>query len=161
MQTSLGGIAKKARQQPGYRFGNLYSLLDKINLDWCVTQINRKASPGIDRVDYQTFNAFRDKYVDQIIKDLKRGCYKAKLIRRHYIPKDKGTRPLGIPVVGDKVIQTAVAKILSAIYEQDFLSCSHGYRSGKGPQKAALELSKRLHTGRFGLGNRCRYQRVL
>jgi group II intron reverse transcriptase/maturase len=52
-------------------------------------------------------------------------------------------------VLGDKLVQTAVASILSAIYEQDFLSCSHGYRRGKGPQRAALELSKRLHRGKF------------
>jgi group II intron reverse transcriptase/maturase len=52
-------------------------------------------------------------------------------------------------VIGDKLVQTAVAQILSAIYEQDFLPCSHGYRRGKGPQRAALELSQRLHRGRF------------
>ncbi len=81
--------------------------------------------------------------------DLKAGRYKAKLVRRRYIPKPGGRRPLGIPAVGDKVVQTAVALILSAIFEQDFLPCSHGYRRGKGPQRAALELSQRLHRGRF------------
>jgi len=59
-------------------------------------------------------------------------------------------RPLGIPVIGDKLVQHAAAKILSAIFEQDFMDCSHGYRRGKGPQRAALELSQRLHRGRFG-----------
>ncbi|MBN1903585.1 MAG: hypothetical protein JW927_00650, partial [Deltaproteobacteria bacterium] len=58
-------------------------------------------------------------------------------------------RPLGIPVVGDKVVQTAVASILSAIYEQDFMPFSHGYRRGKGPQKAALKLSELIHRGKF------------
>ena len=71
------------------------------------------------------------------------------MVRRSYIPKVGGRRPLGILVVGDKVVQTAVAEILCAIFEQDFLSCSHGYRRGKGPQRAALELSQRLHRGRF------------
>ena len=52
-------------------------------------------------------------------------------------------------MIGDKLVQTAAAQILSAIYEQDFLPCSHGYRRGKGPQRAALELSQRLHRGRF------------
>ncbi len=85
-----------------------------------------------------------------IVCTLKNGSYKAKLIRRRYIPKQGGRRPLGIPVVGDKVVQTAAAQILTAIYEQDFLGCSHGYRRGKGPQRAALELSQRLHRGRFG-----------
>ena len=85
-----------------------------------------------------------------IVTDLKEGRYKAKLVRRRYIPKAGGRRPLGIPAIGDKVVQTAVALILSAIFEQDFLSCSHGFRRGKGPQRAALELSKRLQRGRFG-----------
>ena len=81
---------------------------------------------------------------------MKEGKYKAKLIRRRYIPKTGGRRPLGIPVVGDKVVQTSAVLILTAIFEQDFLPCSHGYRRGKGPQRAALELSKRIHRGRFG-----------
>lgn len=86
-----------------------------------------------------------------IAEDLKGKRYKAKLVRRSYIPKPGGKqRPLGIPVLGDKLVQTAVASILSAIYEQDFLSCSHGYRRGKGPRRAALELSQRLHRGKFG-----------
>ena len=87
---------------------------------------------------------------EPLATELKEKRYKAKLVRRRYIPKSGGKkRPLGIPVISDKLVQTAAAQILSAIYEQDFLPCSHGYRRGKGPQKAALELSKRLHRGRF------------
>ena len=67
------------------------------------------------------------------------------------IPKADGKqRPLGIPVIGDKLVQTAAAKILSAIYEQDFLLSSHGYRRGKGPQKAALKLGEQIHRGPYG-----------
>ena len=150
MQTSLRGIAKRAKEAPKHRFGNLYSLLNEANLRWCFPQLNRKAAPGVDGVDYDTFEAELDENIVRIGDDLKEGKYRAKLVRRHYIPKIGGRRPLGIPAVGDKVVQTAVALILSAIYEQDFLSCSHGYRQGKGPQRAALELSKRIHRGRFG-----------
>ena len=150
MQTSLWGIAQKARQQPKCRFGNLYSLLNEVNLKWCLSQMNKKASPGVDAVNYQAYNVNRDENIQRVVCELKQGRYKAKLIRRRYIPKIGGRRPLGIPVVEDKLLQTAVAEILSAIYEQDFLPCSHGYRRGKGPQRAALELSKRLHKGRAG-----------
>jgi len=149
MQTSLRAIARKAKENPKYRFGNLCNLLTEDNLRWCFPKLNRKAAPGIDAVDYTVFEADLDENIAQVVGDLKGGRYKAKLVRRRYIPKAGGRRPLGIPVVADKIVQTAGALILSAIFEQDFLPCSHGYRRGKGPQRAALELSKRLHRGRF------------
>lgn len=150
MQTSLRGIARRAKQSPKHRFGNLYSLLNESNLKRCYHQLNRKAAPGVDAIDYQAFKRDLCSNLSRIVGLLKQGSYKAKLIRRRYIPKQGGRRPLGIPVVGDKVVQTAAAQILTAIYEQDFLPCSHGYRRGKGPQRAALDLSQRLHRGRFG-----------
>jgi len=150
MQTSLWGIAQKAKKDSRHRFGNLYSLLTEENLRWCFPKLNRKASPGVDKVDYTTYEGNLDENIAQLALDLKEGRYKAKLIRRHYIPKTGGRRPLGIPVVGDKVAQTTVALILSAIYEEDFLPFSNGYRRGRGPQRAALTLSKSLHRGRIG-----------
>lgn len=148
--TSLREIAKKAKEDSKHRFRNLYSLLNEANLRWCFSQLNRKAAPGVDAVDYETYENNLEANIRNLAEELKDGNYKAKLVRRHYIPKIGGRRPLGIPVVGDKVVQTAGAQILLAIYEQDFLECSHGYRRGKGPQRAALELSKRLHRGRYG-----------
>ena len=150
MQTSLRGIAMRAKEDPDHQFGNLYSLLNETNLRWCFSQLNRKAAPGVDKTDWEAFNAELSDNVREIATHLKEKRYKAKLVRRRYIPKGDGKqRPLGIPVIGDKLVQTAVALILSAIFEQDFLDCSHGYRRGKSPQKAALELSQRLHRGRF------------
>lgn len=150
MQTSLRGIAKRAKEDPKHRFGNLYSLLNEANLYWCFPQLNRKAAPGVDGVDWTVFESNLTGNIREIVANLKEKRYKAKLVRRRYIPKPGGKqRPLGIPVIGDKLVQGAVAQILSAIFEQDFLSCSHGYRRGKGPQRAALELSQRLHRGRF------------
>ncbi len=151
MQTSLWGIAKKAKEDPNYRFGNLYSLLNERNLGWSFGQLNRKSAPGVDGVDWEDFEANRSSNVGKIVTALKEKRYKTNLVRRRNIPKPDGkTRPLGIPVIGDKMVQHAVAQILSAIYEQDFLECSHGYRRGKGPQRAALELSQRLHRGKYG-----------
>ena len=149
MQTSLRGIAKRAKEDPKHKFGNLYSLLNEENLRWCFPQINKKAAPGVDSVDYKEFESNLEENISKIVRELKRGIYKAKLVRRRYIPKPGGKRPLGIPVVGDKVVETAVALILSAIYEEDFLPFSQGYRRGKGPQKAALKLSERIHRGKF------------
>jgi group II intron reverse transcriptase/maturase len=149
MQTSLRGIAKKARKDPKHKFGNMYGLLNEENLRWCFPRINKKAAPGVDSVDYEEFESNLDENIKKIVNELKEGRYKAKLVRRRYIPKSGGRRPLGIPVVGDKVVQTAASSILSAIYEEDFLPFSHGYRRGKGPQKAALKLSERIHRGKF------------
>jgi group II intron reverse transcriptase/maturase len=150
MPTSLRGIAKKAEQNSEYRFQNLSNLLTEENLRWCFPQMNRKAAPGVDAVDFETFEENLDDNIVLLVKCLEKGTYKARLVRRHYIPKPGGKRALGIPVVGDKLVQTAVALILSNIFEEDFLQCSHGYRRGKGPQRAALELSKRIHRGKFG-----------
>lgn len=151
MQTSLWGIAKRAKGDSKYRFGNLYSLLNEKNLMECFPKLNRKAAPGVDAVDWSTFEWNLRENAQELAKLLKEKRYKAKLVRRRNIPKPGGKqRPLGIPVMGDKLVQSAVAQILSAIYEQDFLSCSHGYRRGKSPKRAALELSQRLHRGRFG-----------
>jgi group II intron reverse transcriptase/maturase len=150
MQTSLRGIAKRAKEEPKHRFGNLYSLLNEKNLTECFPQLNRKAAPGVDGVDWKAFEADLPENVSHLATALKEKRYKAKLVRRRNIPKPGGKqRPLGIPVIGDKLVQSAAAQILSAIYEEDFLPCSHGYRRGKGPQRAALELSQKLHRGRY------------
>jgi group II intron reverse transcriptase/maturase len=151
MQTSLRGIAKKAKEDPEHRFGNLYSLLNEANLRWCFPQLNRKAAPGVDGIDWQVFEENFAENIEDIALALREKRYKAKLVRRSFIPKAGGKlRPLGIPVIAEKLVQTAAAFILNAIYEQDFLACSHGYRRGRGPQRAALELSQRLHRGKYG-----------
>ena len=151
MQTSLHGIAKRAKNSPKHRFGNLISLLSEDNLIWCFPQLNQKAAPGVDAVNYDMYETDLEGNIKRMVDDLKGNRYKAKLVKRRYIPKAGGKkRPLGIPAVGDKVLQKAVALILSAIYEEDFLPCSHGYRRGKGPQRAAIELSEDLQRGRYG-----------
>jgi len=145
MQTSLRGIARKAKQNKAYKFGNLYGLLNKNALYIAWKQINKKAAAGVDKVTAKEFESNLEQNLSELVDELKEKRYKAKLVRRVNIPKGEGkTRPLGIPSVKDKILQRAVASILEAIYEQDFLKCSYGYRPGVGPQTAVRELTKEI-----------------
>ena len=149
-QTSLQRIANKAAQDKTYRFSNLFGLLTMSHLFWCWDFINRKASAGVDRIDAQAYEENLLPNIQQLVQQVKENTYRAKLILRKYIPKMGGKlRPLGIPVVADKLLQLGVAKVLEAIYEQDFLACSYGYRRGTGAHKAVKDLSAALRTGHY------------
>ena len=150
MQTSLRGIANKAAQDKAYRFRNLISLLTIEFLLYCWQFVNKRAAAGVDRTDAQEYALNLESNVGNLVASVKEGWYRAKLVLRKYIPKLNGKlRPLGIPAIADKLLQTAVAKILEAIYEQDFLSCSYGYRPGTGAHKTIKALSAVLRSGRY------------
>jgi group II intron reverse transcriptase/maturase len=149
-QTSLRGIANKAAQNKAYRFRNLFGLLNASFLFWCWDFINRKASAGVDRVDALMYEDNLVGNIKALAQSVKEKRYRAKLVLRKYIPKGSGKlRPLGIPVIADKLLQTAVAKVLEAIYEQDFLSCSYGYRPQTGAHQAIKDLTQTLNKGRY------------
>jgi RNA-directed DNA polymerase len=150
MQTSLRGISNKAAKDKSHRFGNLYGLLDENFLKWCFWQLKRDAAPGVDRVDFFEYQEDLDENILKLVKRLKKKSYRAKLVRRQYIPKSNGKlRPLGIPATEEKVLQFAVAKILGAIYEEGFLDTSYGYRPGTGPQDTVRDLTRELQFGRY------------
>ncbi len=150
MQTSLRGISNRAAKDKEHRFGNLYGVLDENFLKWCFWQLKRDAAPGVDQVDFYEYQENLDENIADLVKRLKQKKYRAKLVRRQYIPKLNGKlRPLGIPATDDKVLQFAVAQILEAIYEEDFLDASYGYRPRTGPQDAVRDLTRKLQFGRF------------
>lgn len=149
-QTSLQGIANKASQDKTYRFRNVFGLLTVGYLFWCWDFINRRASPGVDRIDAQAYEENLLVNIDQLAQQVKDKTYRAKLVLRKYIPKIGGKmRPLGIPVIADKLLQRGVAKILEAIYEQDFLNCSYGYRPGRSAHEAIKDLSRELRSNSY------------
>jgi len=150
MQTSLRGIAKKAQEQKKHRFGSLYEMLNEENLLECWRYIRKDAACGVDRVSAREYEEDLEEHIRQLVERLKRGSYRAKLVRRQYIPKGEGKfRPLGIPATEDKLLQLAVKRILEAIYEQDFLRCSYGYRPKMGALDAVDKLTVKLQFGRY------------
>ncbi len=150
MPTSLRGIADKAAKHKKYRFRNLFGMLNVHFLMYCWNFLNPKASPGVDKVDTRKYENNLVENVKNLVDAVKGGWYRAKLVLRKYIPKINGKmRPLGIPAVADKLLQTGVSMILNAIYEADFLICSYGYRKGVGALNAVRDLSAALRTGRY------------
>jgi RNA-directed DNA polymerase len=150
MPTSLQGIAQKAERQKGYRFRNLYGMLNEDFLKQCWRDIRKDAASGVDHVSAQAYEQHLDANIHDLVERLKQKRYRAKLVRRQYIPKGDGPqRPLGIPAVEDKLLQLAVAHLLEAIYEQDFLRCSYGYRPHVGALEAVDTLTIKLQFGRY------------
>lgn len=150
MSTFLQGIAKKAQEQPKHRFGNLYELLNEAFLKECWRDIRKDAAYGVDRVSAQDYERDLEGNIHDLVERLKRKQYRAKLVRRQYIPKGDGRMgPLGIPAVEDKLLQLAVTRILQAIYEQDFLRCSYGYRPNVGALDAVDWLTVKLQFGQY------------
>jgi RNA-directed DNA polymerase len=132
----------------------LYSLNHVIDLEWMkeAYRLTRKdAAPGIDGVTAATYEVNLEANLRGLLDRIKSGRYQAPPVRRVYIPKADGTeRPLGIPTFEDKVAQRAIAMVLEAIYEQDFLPCSYGFRPGRSAHQALHTLrsaiwSQRLH----------------
>jgi len=150
MQTSLQGIASKARRDKKYRFRDLYRLLNEENLIDSWRYINSKAASGVDKTTAKEYVKNLRDNVRDLVARLKRKRYRAKLVRRVYIKKSEGKlRPLGIPATEDKLVQVVVARILNAIYEQDFLPNSFGYRPGIGPREAVQDITSALYWEKY------------
>ena len=150
MRTSLQGIAKKAKEQKEHRFQDLYRLLNEEFLFESWRYIHKDAAYGVDEISAEEYGQNLEENIRDLVGRLKRGSYRAKLVRRKYIPKGEGKmRPLGIPAIEDKLLQVAVKRILEAIYEQDFLRCSYGYRPGVGALDAVDKLTVKLEFGRY------------
>jgi len=151
MQISLRGIANRAKRLKDYRFLNLSTMLNEYNLLDSWQYVKKNVAYGVDKVSAREFERDLQSQVGSLVERLKRKSYRAKLVRRQYIPKGKGkVRPLGIPTTIDKFLQMAVARILTAIFEQDFLSYSFGYRPGIGAKNAIEELHYQLQYGWYG-----------
>ena len=150
-QPFLRGIAYKAKTQPTYRFRDLSREVNKTHLKNSFRKLNKKAASGVDYVTYKDYKGNFESNIDGLVERLKQGSYRARLVKRKHIPKGGGkTRALGLPVLEDKLLQTACTEILSALYEQDFYPFSYGYRPRRSARQAADDLVVRMQFGRFG-----------
>ena len=150
-QTSLRAIAIKAKARAKHRFQDLYRCLNAQLLMDCWQDLNKHAASGVDEVTAQAYEENLAANIQDLAKRLKDKRYRAKLVRRCYIPKENGKqRPLGIPALQDRLVQLACAKILSSIFEADFVDTSYGYRAGRSAKEAIEDLKFNLQFGKFG-----------
>jgi hypothetical protein len=132
-----------ATLETGVRGGKWYSLMDKVHPEQTLqaafarVEANDGAA-GVDHVTVEMFEAELDANLRRLSEDLRTGEYRPQAIRRHYIPKPGSDekRPLGIPTVRDRVVQTALQMVLEPIFERDFAAQSYGFRPGRGCKDA-------------------------
>ena len=150
-QTSLRGITIKAEANGKYRFQDLYRCLNAPFLYTCWKGLNKNAASGVDKVTAEAYEENLVGNIQALADRLKNKRYRAKLVRRCYIPKENGKeRPLGIPALEDRLVQLACAKLLTAIFEADFLDNSYGYRPNRSAKDAVNDLRFNLQFGKFG-----------
>ena len=145
VSTRLLRIAQLAREAPEMAFSNLAHHVD---LDWMKEAFRRTRKDGATGVDGQSAAQFAESLevnLQGLLNGMRAGSYHAPPVRRVFIPKADGKqRPLGIPTFGDKVLQRAVAMALEAVYEQDFLDCSYGFRPARSAHQALETLWRSL-----------------
>jgi len=148
MTTKLARIADIAKEKPEEKFTSLAHLLSKEMLLDCHYELNGDRAPGVDQVTKQEYEADIETNIKELVNKMKSKTYKPQPVKSIYIPKpgSKEKRPLGLPTHEDKVVQMGLSKILSAVYEQDFLGISYGFRSNKGCHDALKALNNIIET---------------
>ena len=137
MSQALGRVRRAARQRRRERFTALFHHLSPGLLREAFLALKRDAAPGVDGLTWRTYEADLDHRIEALHARVHRGAYRALPSRRRYIPKPDGReRPLAVAALEDKIVQKATAAMLNAIYEEDFLGFSYGFRPGRGQHDA-------------------------
>lgn len=150
VHSALERVRQVAMKDRTKRFTTLlHHVYDLDRLRACYLDMKRDAAPGVDGETWRHYGENLDENLRDLSERLKRGVYRAKPVRRAYIPKADGRqRPLGVPTLEDKLVQRAVVEVLNAIYETDFLGHSYGFRPGRSPHHALDALTVALENRR-------------
>lgn len=143
METQLTRIAELAKTKHDMVFTSLAHLLNEDNLKQCHHELQRGKATGINGVTKEVYGEKLDENIKSLVERLKKKAYRPIPVKRTYInkPGTKKKRPLGIPDHEDKIVQRAISKILNAIYENDFLDCSFGFRPNRSCHDALKILN--------------------
>ena len=143
LHNALDRIRQAARRDKQQRFTALWHHVHNGDrLEMAYKRLNRKGAAGVDRVTWQSYGEDLGERLEDLSGRLKRGAYRARPVRRVYIPKSDGRkRPLGVPTLEDKLVQSATAEVLNAVFEQDFLGFSYGFRPGRSQHNALDALT--------------------
>lgn len=138
LQHALDRIRRAARRDKELRFTTLWHhVYDVKRLREAYLSMNRRGAPGVDRETWEHYGEALEERLQDLSGRLQRGAYRAKPVRRVYIPKADGRRrPIGVPVLEDKIVQRATVEVLNAVYEEDFLGFSYGFRPGRSQHNA-------------------------
>jgi RNA-directed DNA polymerase len=139
---ALDRIRQVAKDRKGEQFTALLHHVNQDTLREAFYALDRKAAPGVDGVTWRTFEAELEPRLAALTERVHQGSYVPQPARRVYIPKADGKqRPLAIAALEDKIVQGAVVMVLNAIWEEDFLGFSYGFRPGRGPHDALDALT--------------------
>ena len=140
--SGLDRVREVARKDRDAQFTALMHHVDLSRLWRAYVAISPKASPGVDGVTWESYGENSRANLEDLLERLHSGAYRAKPSKRAYIAKtDWRLRPLGIATLEDKIVQRAVVEVLNAIYEEDFLGFSYGFRPGRSPHDALDALT--------------------
>ena len=143
----LEGVREAARRNRRLRFTTLLHHITPELLAESFYALKRQASAGVDGVSWKDYEKVLSDRLPGLHRKIHTGAYRALPSRRVYIPKTDGKqRPLGIASIEDKIVQQAVVAVLSAIYEQDFLGFSYGFRQGRGQHDALDALTSAIRS---------------
>ena len=148
--SALERVRQAAERDRKQRFtALLHHVYDVEQLRTAYHALKRDAAAGVDGETWEHYGESLEEHLQDLAGRLKRGAYRAKPVRRAYIPKADGRlRPLGVPALEDKLVQRAVVAVLNAIYEVDFLGFSYGFRPGRSPHQALDALAVGITTKR-------------